>query len=441
MPPQLALLICTVFVLFLLYLEHKQAPKVSHALWIPTLWMLCSATKPLGIWFGVEADAEGSPLDRVVFSGFLCLGLFVLVSKKFSWSSAIRENKWLILLISYMLVSILWSDIQYISFKRWVRELLAVIMAFVVLIEREPRQSVQSVFRRTVYILIPYSLVLIKYFPAYGVQFARWSGYREWIGVTTQKNGLGRLCLISAFFLIWTLVRRWYGRGVLFRGYQTYVDVSILALTFWLLKGPPGGYSATAIAALAGGLVMFFILLWMKKRQIYLGANTLTVIMILVIVYGVATVMTGGATLPTDVTSTLGRDETLTGRTDVWAELLPIAMQQPFLGHGFGGFWTPTTRIVYRISEAHSGYLEIILELGFVGILFFSMFLLSCCRKARKELRHDFDWGALWICFLLMVVLHNVTESSLSSFGSHLTAVLLFLVVNYKTPTRNEMKV
>ena len=120
-------------------------------------------------------------------------------------------NRWLVLLISYMLVSILWSDIPFVAFKRWVREFTAVIMALLVLSEPAPRQALESVLRRTVYVLIPFSVLLIKYFPDLGVIYSRWTGEIQWIGVTLQKNGLGRLCLISAFFLVWTLTRRWQG--------------------------------------------------------------------------------------------------------------------------------------------------------------------------------------------------------------------------------------
>ena len=82
------------------------------------------------------------------------------------------------------------------------------------------------------------------------------------------------------------------------------------------------------------------------------------------------------------------------------------------------------------VTEAHSGYLDVILNLGFVGILLVSCYLLSSCRKAHKELYHDFDWAVLWISFLIMVVVHNITETSIISFTSQLTAVLLFLTVS-----------
>lgn len=437
MPPQLALLLCTIFVLLLLRLERKQTPEVSFALWLPTIWMLCIASKPLSTWFGWGFDAAGSRVDQIFLIGLLCLGLVILARRKFEWSRVIRENPWVALLIGYMFVSILWSDIPYTSFKRWVRELVAVIMAFLVLSERYPRQAMQRIFKRTVYILIPFSVVLIKYFPEYGRSYSGWSGAESWTGVALQKNGLGRLCLIAAFFLIWTLIKRWKKRDASVGKLAIYADVCVLMITLWLLKGPPGGYSATAIASLTVGFTMFLGLVWMRKHGRILGAKTLTMIMALIIGYGIITPIVGGLYFGKDLIYALGRDDTLTSRTEIWAEIVPIAMQRPILGQGFGGFWTSATRNAQRVGEAHSGYLEIILELGLVGILLFSMFLLSCCRKAQKELRHDFYWAGLWICFLLMAALYNLSESSLNDLTSHLTAVLLFLAVSSSASTEN----
>jgi exopolysaccharide production protein ExoQ len=138
MPPQIALVLCTVFVLLLLRLSSKQFPETSHALWIPTIYMLMISSKPLGIWFGIGGmDMEaGSPLDRVVLSVMLCLGIVMLFQRQFSLIHAIHENPWTIILIGYMFVSIFWSDIPFSSFKRWVRELVPLTMAFLLSSEK-----------------------------------------------------------------------------------------------------------------------------------------------------------------------------------------------------------------------------------------------------------------------------------------------------------------
>jgi exopolysaccharide production protein ExoQ len=127
--------------------------------------------------------------------------------------------------------------------------------------------------------------------------------------------------------------------------------------------------------------------------------------------------------------SAVGRDATLTGRTAIWASLLPIAMQRPFLGRGFGGFWTTSTRTAFA-THAHSGYLEVLLGLGFLGLLIVSIFLLSSCRKAQRELSNNCDWGMLWICYIIMVVVHSITEASIDNLTRPLTAIIVFITVS-----------
>lgn len=431
MPPILALILCLAFVLFLLRLENKQSPDVTKALWIPTIWILYVASKPLGAWFQVSLQnpEAGSPLDRAFLTTLTLIALWILVRRGFDWLGAIKENPWLMILIVFMLVSIFWSNIPAISFKRWVRELQAVLMAFMVLSEPFPRQAMESIFRRTAYILIPFSPVLIKYFPQYGVEYNRWTGARMWMGVTLQKNGLGRLCIIVAFFLIWSLIRRWQGNNPPVRKYQTYVELLILAMVFWLMRGQGGGsYSATSIISLFVAILVYWILYFFRKNGKYLRASTLMIIVTVIILFGVVTVYTGEIRFGS-LTTAIGRNETLTDRTAIWASLLPNVKQKPLLGSGFGGFWTPSSMAAYRINSAHGGYLDMLLVLGFCGIVLVSIYLMSSCQKAQRALSRDFDWGALWLGYIIMFVVHNITESSINSFAMHMSAVILFFTV------------
>ncbi len=376
---------------------------------------------------------EGSPIDRVVLTALLCVGLLILIRRQFNWSSAIKKNVWVVLFVGYMFYSILWSDMPYVSLKRSIRELAAVIMVFLVATEPEPRDALQSIFRRTIYVLIPYSYILIHYFPKYGREYGRWSGVQAWIGVASQKNGLALLCLFSAFFLVWIVIRRWQGRDIPVVRYQTPVEVFLLFLTIYLFTGPNHtfAYSVTSTVALAVGLLSFFVFLWMKKRGVFIGSNTLMLIVSLVILYGSITPFVGRLAVY-DASSTLGREETLSGRSDIWAYLVPYAMEKPILGHGFGGFWTDARREATS-SHAHNGYLDIILNLGFAGHILFSMVLLSCSRRVQKLMTQDFDWGAFGICFLVMAIVHNIAESSIVGFTGLLSAVILVLAISLTT--------
>ena len=371
---------------------------------------------------------SGSPMDRAFLIALLCLALIILVKRKFRWSIAIKENIWMVLLIGYMLSSIFWSDMPFISLKRWVKELVAVVMAFFVLSEPDPRQALRSIFRKTIYILIPFSYILIHYFPIYGREYARWSGGQMWIGVAMQKNGLARLCVFSTFFIVWEVFRRWQGHESPVTRYQTYLAVGLLFLTLWLLGGPNHTvtYSATSTVALTVGLTSFMWLYWMKKNSI-LWTKALNVITAFIIVYGTLTPFIGGLSI-IDVSSTLGREESLTGRRSIWEVLVPLAMEQPLFGHGIGGFWTSTVRDLTS-SHAHNAYLEIILNFGFFGLLLFAIFLISIGRKAQKAMTMDFSLGAFSVCWLLLSVVYSITEASIDSFASHLTACLIFLSV------------
>ncbi|MBN1479187.1 O-antigen ligase family protein [candidate division KSB1 bacterium] len=432
MPSVLALFLCTAFVFFLLRIDHKQSSGLSLALWVPTVWMLIIASKPLGVWFPFTTrveDVTSSPLDQIFLILLLACGLFLLIRRKLNWSKFFRENSWLIVLLCYMFLSTLWSDMPFVSLKRWIRELIAVVMALLVLSEQNSRRAMQTILRRTTYILIPFSLLLIKYYPVYGVQYGRWSGEIMWIGVTMQKNGLGRLCIISAFFLMWSLWRRMQGRDRPVVKYQTYAELVVLLLTIRLLIGPTlQAYSATSVLAFIVGLMTFGALLWLNKNRISIRSLPVESALLLFIVLGTASVFIGSLST-SHITGALGRDATLTGRTDVWANLLPEAMQRIVLGHGFGGFWTNKTRLNYEISEAHSGYLDVLLDIGFFGLILLAIFLMFSCQKAKKGLYYDFNWSTLWICYLLMAAVHNITETSLNSLSSHLTAVLVFMAV------------
>jgi len=103
-------------------------------------------------------------------------------------------------------------------------------------------------------------------------------------------------------------------------------------------------------------------------------------------------------------------------------------MSSPFIGHGVGGFWT-TDMVALTSTSAHNGYLDMLLDYGFLGLGLVLLFVLSCARKAAMSLASDLDWGIFFICFILMFLVHNITESSIHTFTYTLTAIMLFFSV------------
>ena len=440
MPRQLALVLCAAFVLSLLRLERRRSAGVSSALWIPCLWMLAIASKPLGMWFAMGGTVEaGSVLDRTALTALSVAGIVVLVRRRYDWRRALRGHGWLLALLGYMLLSVAWSDIALIAFRRWSREVIVVIMALVVMSEANPRQALESVLRRAAYILIPFSLLLTKYYPDLGVAYGRWSGLQMWIGVTLHKNTLGRLCVVSSMFLLWALYRRWNGRDTSAARSETWSDVSVLLISLFLLKGPGNAYSATSIGTLSLGILMFLGLASLARRGLKVPQALLMAVLILLVGYGTSAPFLGGSSLAA-ASSAFGRDETLTGRTQTWAELVPVVKSQPLLGTGYGSFWTTARRDSYDMSNGHNGYLDILLELGVMGLVLFAMWLLSSAWNLRNAAAEDPDWGNLALCFLVMAVVYNSTESAFNSLTEQMTAVVVLasLVVPHE-PVRESL--
>src|SRR5207244_5423105 len=69
----------------------------------------------------------------------------------------------------------------------------------------------------------------------------------------------------------------------------------------------------------------------------------------------------------------MGRDSTLTGRTDIWKEVLSTDVD-PWLGTGFESFWLGKRaeqlwkKYYWHPNQAHNGYIEIFINLGWAGV-------------------------------------------------------------------------
>ncbi len=435
MPPIVALCLCAAFVLGLLRIDHRRNRGLSKITWLPTLWFLIAASRPVAQWFtGGEVGEEGasvedgSPLDRFVLLCLITLGMAVLAKRRFDWSTMLRDNRWLVLLFVYMLVSILWSDFPFVSFKRWIKTAGSVVMALVVLTELSPLSVLHSILMRTAYILVPFSLMLIKYYPPIGVAFGRWSGGTMWVGATMTKNTLGALCMVSIFVLVWTLVRRRERKLPRATRYDNWADLIVLGLACYLIRGPGGAYSATSIAVLVLGLAVFFLVRRLTTDSRQLRSRIIAAVLgtagLFVLVDAVA-----GESPVALVARLLGRDPTLTGRTDlIWSELIPLSLKNPVLGVGYGAFWIRPI-FEFPINQAHNGYLDVFIELGAVGLVLLSCLIVSFCGKAIREFRWDPDWAALRLAFLLIVIMHNNTETSFLRSTILLWNLLVLLMI------------
>jgi len=213
----------------------------------------------------------------------------------------------------------------------------------------------------------------------------------------------------------------------------------VLLLTVWLMRGPSDwASSATSLVALSAGLLLYFALSWVRKHRLQFGAGAWMSVTACIIFFGFSTPIVGGSTI-IGASSALGRDSTLTGRTEIWAGIVPDFFNHPILGHGFSGFWTPARTSANQVGQAHNGYLEVSLELGLAGLLLNGILLLSWTRKARRTLGRDFQWGSLCSCFLFMLLIVNIAESSINSLTTPTMAVVLLLSLSVSPGKRRRL--
>ena len=101
------------------------------------------------------------------------------------------------------MVSVLWAHSPLASFKRWFKEFGNIVVLLVILTEEDPQQAIRAVFVRCGFVLIPLSLVFVRWFPDLGRHYNIHSGEMEAVGVTCQKNSLGVMILACSLLIFW----------------------------------------------------------------------------------------------------------------------------------------------------------------------------------------------------------------------------------------------
>ncbi|MCH6258089.1 O-antigen ligase family protein [Puniceicoccaceae bacterium K14] len=83
----------------------------------------------------------------------------------------------------------------------------------------------------------------------------------------------------------------------------------------------------------------------------------------------------GVSTLKSSFFDAVGRDESLSGRDELWITVMYEVKKEPLIGHGFGAFWTEGKgrELVqtWNPRQSHHAYVDILVDLGVVGLIVF----------------------------------------------------------------------
>jgi exopolysaccharide production protein ExoQ len=436
--PSLALLLWFTLLLALLRFDPAKERGISLALWVPVIWIFIVATRLPSQWLGAgmgqvaEAMQEGNALDRTIYSLLILLALGILMSRSFEWGRFCVANLALTALLSFALLSVLWSDFPFVAFKRWFRDLGTYLVILVALSDPRGFEAVRTLLRRLYFLLIPLCLLLNKYFPAMAKMYDPWTGQGYFMGATTSKNMLGVLCLVSALFFLWDTLTRWGDRKERRTRWILGVNVALFAMTLQLLS-QAGSATSNVCFVLGCGVIAAAHSKTVKRRP----ARLAVLIPVAICLY---LLLEFGLQIDTValVSEAVGRNRDLTGRTHIWSVVLS-ANTNPYVGTGYESFWLGSRLLwVWEqagwINEAHNGYLEVYLNQGLIGLFLLAGFLIASYRTICRRLRASASLGSLSLALWTVLLFYNGTESA---FGGQLLWVVFLLQV-ITVPGRGE---
>ncbi len=308
----------------------------------------------------------------------------------------------LVAFAGWLILSWSWSELPRVSFDLIRLELIPLLVLSLVVGTIPPRVVVRTLLGLVVVVCtwsllvslaLPMSRAAVQGAGPDGVQ----PGFRGTFG---HKNLLG-IFAVYALCLVLPFLR---GRG----------RIPMVLLCVLLV------ISTRSATAASGLMAVVFAWFWIaaidvqksqRERQFLVAASLMSAGAGILMAFGLMPALLG----------LYQKDLTFSGRTFIWAESLVSVQRQPIQGYGFGGVWwdgrSPVTadlhrRIGFGASHAHNGAIELLIEVGIIGLGLFIVFLGRTLRLAvgafgRAGRSAYGQWGILVI---LSLVLMSVSE-------------------------------
>lgn len=304
----------------------------------------------------------------------LLLGLLSLAALSTLWSidsgGTLRRSLWLALTMAFSL---------YLAWRYDWRELLRVLGGGYI-------------------VLIAGSLALGLIAPSIGRMTFEHPG--AWSGLWTHKNTLGGIMALGAVICA-AAANVTPGR----RGLWIVASLGALALVVF-------STSKTALVASLLGYSVIALGIIVRRGPVHMIVASACVVSVLIAGAGIVLLA------PDLVVAALGRDMTLTGRTEIWEASARFVEAQPWLGYGYYAFWLPENgpaywvreAVAWQVASAHSSWLELALGLGRAGVALFALQLITTLLRGAGAIMNP--QAGLWApAFLATFALYTLSES------------------------------
>lgn len=309
-----------------------------------------------------------------------------------------------VLVAGLICTSVMWASNLQNSLQGAISFLIYTILAVHVVASMSVERSLQGVATGFKVILVA-SIMAIAVSPSTAFVTAVYQS-GSFQGLASHRNYMGYLaCLATLVFLY-----QWFGRGVrrLRDGIWVVLAIAVVVMT----------RSVTSLLmTVLWGLVLLIAIRLIRSKSKFRGFNAIALF---------ALAVTGGTVAVinfAEFTDQLGRDATLTGRTDIWETVLMHIEQRPIFGFGWASVWAIGDSVGdsirgtlgFPISHAHNGFLNDALQLGWAGAsLIVVCIAVAVITLARQTVRKQSPSLLAGLVIVLTVVSFNFVEARLT---------------------------
>ena len=363
--------------------------------------MLILSSAPMGMIIKLQGGA--SPLLPLSWAAIWGAALALVLLRPQSTLNGALASWPLLLLLLWAYASISWSVSAQDSLIQSVTVTAGAVGAFAAAGIYSWRRMIEIALWMYAGLAV-FTVLLALGMPSLGVMQETHIG--AWAGPWIEKNSTGRHMAIAITFAMARFAH----------DPKTRVSSGVLAFLFLAVLLLSTSKTALLTAILGVGMV---IAVWIIRRGAALA---------LVALYGglIAAVAAGAAAFifREQLVQLMGRDLTLTGRTDIWESVWWRIKERPILGYGFEAFWegdnptAPYNWVVqqagFRPNNAHSSWLELWLMLGLPGLILQGAYMLWGLIAAVLTLMRS-NGAYLALPYLLTTLLASNVESLLFS--------------------------
>jgi len=377
-----------------------------------------------------KMNTSGSTIDFIISTILVLASVVVLSRRNINISMILRNNVWITVFYIYCGISVFWSEFPFDLSIRFIKNICYLLPFLIVLTEKDRVEAINKLVRRSGIILIPLSFIFIKYFHEISRYYEAYTGKYYNAGVSYNKNGLGSLCLICGLFYFWNIMDDLKNRNEPENKKDFLTHFVIFIMTLWVMYLTD---SATSSTCLLVGIFIISLTRFPVITKRYKAILMLLLFSVIIIYISDLYLLVFKA-----FTGKIGRDTTLTGRDTVW-EVSLRGVSNQWIGSGYGGFWKQdkTIKIMNEIwdtppNQAHNGYLDLYLNLGYIGVVIFFAMMLSAFREISRKIIYYKDFGGFCVVYFIVFLLYNITEAAFKDLHP-LWNLFLLMAIDYKS--------